>query len=196
MPLFRFFMLLSLVVWIGGIVFFAAVVAPAVFSVLPTRHLAGLVVNRSLILLHWIGVVSGGVFLVSSLFHSYLAYGNARPLAVRNLLLACMLGLTLVSQVVVAPRMAALRAEMGEIDLVAVSDPRRVEFNRLHQWSTRLEGGVPGGALRNRPRVGDSGCAGGCGKALSGGKPAFIFCLKGTHSPENRPLPHRVLSSS
>jgi hypothetical protein len=142
MSLLRFLMLLSLVVWIGGIVFFAAVVAPAVFSVLPTRHLAGLVVNRSLTLLHWIGVVSGVVFLASSLLHSYLANGSAQPLALRNLLLACMLGLTLASQVMVAPRMAALRAEMGEIDAVAVSDPRRVEFNRLHQWSTRLEGGV------------------------------------------------------
>ena len=28
---------------------------------------------------------------------------------------------------------------MGEIDKVAASDARRVEFNALHQWSTRLE---------------------------------------------------------
>jgi hypothetical protein len=35
--------------------------------------------------------------------------------------------------------MAALRAEMGEIDQVAPTDARRVEFNNLHQWSTRIE---------------------------------------------------------
>ena len=40
MSVLRFFMLLSLVVWLGGIIFFAFVVAPTVFSVLPTRHLA------------------------------------------------------------------------------------------------------------------------------------------------------------
>jgi uncharacterized membrane protein len=139
MSLLRFLMLLSLVVWVGGIVFFASVVAPAVFSVLPTRHLAGLVVNRSLTLLHWMGVVSAGVFLICSFYHAYLATGNAQPFALRNLLVAGMLALTLASQLVVAPRMAALRVEMGEIDRVAPSDARRVEFNRLHQWSTRLE---------------------------------------------------------
>jgi hypothetical protein len=35
--------------------------------------------------------------------------------------------------------MAALRAEMGEIDKIPVTDPRRVAFNHLHQWSTGLE---------------------------------------------------------
>ena len=49
----RFLMLLSLVVWIGGLIFFAFVLAPTVFAVLPTRQLAGNVVNRSLGILHW-----------------------------------------------------------------------------------------------------------------------------------------------
>jgi len=42
-------MLLSLVIWIGGLIFFAFVLAPTVFnpSVLPTRQLAGNVVSRS-----------------------------------------------------------------------------------------------------------------------------------------------------
>ena len=139
MSVLRFLMLLSLVVWVGGIVFFAAVVAPAVFSVLPTRHFAGLVVSRSLTLLHWIGVVSGGIFLICSFYHAYLSTGNAQPAAPRNALIAIMILLTLASQMMVAPRMSALRAEMGEIDLVAPTDARRVEFNRLHQWSTRIE---------------------------------------------------------
>jgi hypothetical protein len=141
MSFLRFFMLLSLVVWIGGIIFFAFVVAPALFSVLPTRHLAGLVVARSLSLLHWIGVVAGGVFLVCSLLESH-ATGSAQLLAARNLLVALMMGLTLVSQTVVAPKMAALRAGMGEIDQIPAADARRLAFNQLHQWSTGLEGAV------------------------------------------------------
>jgi hypothetical protein len=136
MTVLRFLMLLSLAVWVGGIVFFAFVVAPTVFSVLPTRHLAGLVVTRSLGLLHWIGVAAGAVFLASSLI------GGARLFAPRHLLVAVMMVLTVISQLGVSRRMQALREQMGEIDSVAATDPRRVEFNRLHAWSTRIEGGV------------------------------------------------------
>ena len=67
MAFLRFLMLLSLIVWMGGLIFFSFVVAPTVFSVLPARHLAGSVVSRSLSALHWIGIVSGIVFLVSSM---------------------------------------------------------------------------------------------------------------------------------
>jgi hypothetical protein len=38
--------------------------------------------------------------------------------------------------------MVALRASMGEIDTRAVDDPMRVQFDALHVWSVRLEGGV------------------------------------------------------
>jgi uncharacterized membrane protein len=47
MSFLRYLMLLSLIVWLGGLIFFSFVVAPTVFSVLPTRHLAGNVVSRS-----------------------------------------------------------------------------------------------------------------------------------------------------
>ncbi len=64
----RFLMLLSLVVWIGSIIFFAAVLAPTVFAVLPTRQLAGQVVSRSLGIMHWMGIVSGVAFLICSIW--------------------------------------------------------------------------------------------------------------------------------
>jgi hypothetical protein len=128
----RFLMLLSLVVWVGGIIFFAFVVAPALFSVLPTRQLAGSVVTRCLGALHWIGVGCGVTFLVCSLL-------DGKTAMLRNGLIVGMLALTLVSQIVVGGKMQRLRADMGDIDSVAVSDARRVEFNALHQWSTRLE---------------------------------------------------------
>ena len=35
--------------------------------------------------------------------------------------------------------MAALRVQMGDIDLAPATDARRAAFNQLHQWSTRLE---------------------------------------------------------
>jgi hypothetical protein len=142
MALLRVLTLLSLVVWIGGIAFFAFVLAPTVFSVLPTRHLAGAVVTRSLTSLHWIGMVSAVVFLCSSMLHRYLAQGSAQPLAARHLLVMAMFVLTLFSQFYILRHMSELRSRMGEIDKVAVEDPLRVEFNRWHVWSTRVEGTV------------------------------------------------------
>jgi len=138
----RFFMLLALVVWIGGIIFFAAAVARTVFKVLPTHHLAGAVVTRSLGILHWMGIVCAIVFLITSMLHTYSARGAAHPLAPRHVLVYVMLVLTLISQFVVSAKMAALRAAMGEIDLVPIADARRIAFNQLHAWSTRLESGV------------------------------------------------------
>jgi uncharacterized membrane protein len=142
MSILRFLMLLSLVVWIGGIIFFAFGVAPTVFKVLPTRHLAGAVVTRSLAILHWMGIVSGVVFVVSSMAYTHATRGVAEPFAPRHLVIYAMLVLTVMSQFVVAPQMVALRTQMVVIDDVPPTDARRVEFNRLHVWSTRLESAV------------------------------------------------------
>ena len=138
----RALMLLALIVWIGGIVFFAFVEAPTVFTVLPTRELAGNVVSRSLAALHWMGLISGLVFLFCSIVYNQMKHADARLFSAAHVLLFVMLALTAVSQFRLTPRMQALRAEMHTIDNVPVSDARRVEFNRLHEWSTRAEGGV------------------------------------------------------
>ena len=139
MSFLRFLMLLSLIVWVGGLIFFP-VVAQTAFSVLPSRHLAGNVVGRSLGILHWMGIVSGLVFLLSSLIYSRLATGDAHPFAARNVLICLMLGLTLFSQFGITPRMDAQRASIqGEIDSVPSDNPARMQFDSLHVWSTRIE---------------------------------------------------------
>ena len=143
MAILRFLMLLSLVVWLGGLIFFAFVLAPTVFSgILPTRHMAGAVVNRSLTALHWMGIASGIVFAATSMAYSYSTRGMAEPLAVRHILVYLMLALTIASQFGISPKMQALRTEMVVVDNVSQDDPRRVEFNRLHVWSSNLEKGV------------------------------------------------------
>ena len=144
MSFIRFFMLLSLVVWVGGIIFFAFVMAPTVFhpGILPTRQLAGNVVSRSLTILHWMGLACGVVFVAMSMFQSRLVDGVAHPFAARNLLVYAMIILTLVGMFCVGTRMLALRQQMVTIDEVPHDDARRVEFNRLHVWSTRIEGCV------------------------------------------------------
>ena len=62
-----------------------------------------------------------------------------RPAALAVIL---MLALTLASQRIVIPRMDVLRAEMVSVDTTPASNPRRVEFDRLHGISVDLEGAV------------------------------------------------------
>jgi Domain of unknown function (DUF4149) len=144
MSFLRFLMLLSLVAWLGGIIFLAFVEAPTVFSpgLLPTRQAAGSIVGRSLELLHYMAIASGIVFLTASMIYSSMVNGNAKPLATRHLLIVLMLMLTLTSQFAITPKMHAIRNEAGVIDNLAVDDPKRKEFDRLHFWSEKIEGAV------------------------------------------------------
>jgi len=142
MSFLRFLMLLSLICWIGGLIFFAFVLAPTAFSVLPTTHLAGNVVGRALGKLHWIGFVSGIVYLGSSMLYSRFTDGTAHVFAARHVLLCLMLALTLVSQFGIIPRMDTLRASLGEVSAVPVDNPEGVQFDALHAWSTRVESAV------------------------------------------------------
>jgi uncharacterized membrane protein len=144
MSFLRFLMLLSLVVWIGGLIFFAFVLAPTVFApgVLPNTHLAGNIVGRALGKLHWIAIVSGIVFLISSLFYSYLTSGTPHVFALRHVLICLMLALTLFSQFWIIPRMDTLRASVNDFAAVPLDDPARVQFDALHVWSTRVESAV------------------------------------------------------
>ncbi|MGB8888688.1 MAG: DUF4149 domain-containing protein [Candidatus Korobacteraceae bacterium] len=140
----RFLMLLSLVIWIGGLIFFAFVLAPTVFNpnILPTRQLAGNVVNRSLGILHGMAISCGVIFAITSMIDSCVVNGAAQPFAARNLLIYLMIILTLIGMFAIASKMQVLRQQMGVIDEVPHDDARRVEFNRLHVWSTRIEGTV------------------------------------------------------
>jgi uncharacterized membrane protein len=121
MTFLRFLMLLALVVWIGGIILFAFVVAPALFSgLLPTRQLAGLVVTRVLGNLHWMAIVCAAVFLLASLGWNAVAAGATRPLALKHVLIAAMLGLTLISQFAITPRMGGVPAKRFPSASIAV----------------------------------------------------------------------------
>jgi uncharacterized membrane protein len=142
MSFLRYLMLLSLIVWLGGLIFFAFVLAPTAFAVLPSRHLAGSVVGRSLGSLHGMAIIAGLIFLASSILYSRLSKGTPHVFAARHVLICLMLALTLISQFGVIPRMDALRASIGEIDSVPPDNPARMQFDALHVWSTRVEGGV------------------------------------------------------
>lgn len=144
MSFLRFLMVLSLVAWIGGLIFFAFVLAPTVFApgVLPNTHLAGNIVGRALGKLHWIAIVSAFIFLGSSMLYARMIDGTPQVFALRHVLIFLMLGLTLLSQFWIIPRMDMLRATAGDFATVAVDNPVRAQFDALHVWSTRVEGAV------------------------------------------------------
>jgi uncharacterized membrane protein len=140
MSFLRFFMLLALIVWIGGIIFFAFVEAPTLFTVLPTTRMAGDVVSVSLAKLHWMGLISGIVFLTSSLLYNWQKHVQLRVFALSHIFILLMMALTAYSQFGITPRMRQLRAEMAKAD--AWHDSDQIEFTALHQLSTWTEGGV------------------------------------------------------
>ena len=135
-------MLLSLIVWIGGIIFFAFVLAPTLFHVLPTTKLAGDVVNATLGKLHWMGLISALVFLAASLLYNWQQHVQIRPFLATHVFVVLMLALTAVSQFGITPRMRDLRATLQTVNNLDWNDSRRLEFDRLHAWSTKIEGGV------------------------------------------------------
>jgi len=141
MTLVRFFMLLALATWLGALIFFP-VVAQTSFTVLPTAHLAGLVVRSTLIDLHWMGIVAGIIFLACSLIDNRLTVGRTRVFALSHVIMIFMLALTVISQFVVIPRMDVLRITAGEISALPASNPIRAQFDSLHASSTRIETAV------------------------------------------------------
>lgn len=146
----RSFILIGLVIWVGGLLFFAGVLAPVAFgSVMPMfpdaatgLHVAGTVVRISLVRLHDIGVVTGAILVLLCIVER-MARTTRRSIGPQLVLLAAMLGLTAYSQWSIIPRMDALRVQAGAaLDNPAASSPAKVDFNRLHGLSTNLEGVV------------------------------------------------------
>src|SRR5271155_2859848 len=91
--------LLSLITWLGGLIFFGAVLAPVAFTHLPSTHDAGLVVGASLRILHIIGFVCGGVLILTTLARDR----TARAVGFTAITVA-MLALTSYSQFSIIPR--------------------------------------------------------------------------------------------
>jgi hypothetical protein len=89
--------------------------------------------------LHTLGVVAAVLYLFASIALAQSFKGFVRPAAIGVML---MLLLTLASQRLVTPKLAALRAQMGSVAATPKTDPLRVEFDRLHGISVKIEGAV------------------------------------------------------
>jgi len=135
MNLLKFFLFLSLGLWLGAIVFFTAGEAPTILRLAPTRELGGAIINQSMVRLHNLGFACGVIFLIASLGLSRLQHGELRAAQPSNIFIVIMLALTLYSQLSVLPAIAALR-------VAAPTQQQLDAFMHLHTVSVALEGAV------------------------------------------------------
>ncbi|MEO6390757.1 MAG: DUF4149 domain-containing protein [Pyrinomonadaceae bacterium] len=128
------FRLLAIGLWLGAAIFFSFSLAPSVFSILPSRELAGAVVQRNLTVINLGGVFVGALVLLlgipsRSLAHKLLWW-------VQGIMLTLMTVAAAIGHWIIAARLREFRAQMGRpIELLPVSDPVRVAFDQLHGYS-------------------------------------------------------------
>jgi uncharacterized membrane protein len=134
--------LFAMVAWVGGLVFFAFVVAPVAFHSLSSAHEAGLVVGGTLRVLHWIGLIGGATFYVATALLWFRAEVPARvSFAIQLVLTGVMMAVTAYSQFRILPAMEQDRVLAGgEVETASIENAGRVDFERLHVLSERLEG--------------------------------------------------------
>ncbi len=131
----RFVQVIALGTWVGSIIYFI-VITQGIFGVLQSRDQTGLMVGYSLARLHYLGMVAAVLYLVAGLALAQSVKAFLQPAMIGVVL---MLALTLVTQMRVLPRLAELRTEMVSVDSTPKDNLLRVEFDRLHKTSVRIE---------------------------------------------------------
>jgi hypothetical protein len=140
----RYAYVLALVLWLGGMAAAGLIAAPTIFAVLeswnPTtgRVLAGDVFGAILARMNTVAYVAALV-MFAVLTVQRLLGPRPRSYGVRVALIAAMLASTVYSGMVIASRIDELQATVtGPMNQLPADDPRRVEFDHLHQLSTSL----------------------------------------------------------
>ena len=144
MILLRYLYVVALVIWVGGLIVAGALVAPSVFGVLQAwnasqgRVLAGQVFGEVLMRLTWLSYAMGAVMFVTLTLHRLL---GARPVkyGIRVGIMGVMLVMMLVTGFYLIPEVNTLQAQVaGPMSALPDTDPRRLEFDRLHGLSNIL----------------------------------------------------------
>lgn len=134
--------LVLLGMWLGAALYFSAIVAPSAFAVLRSyqslnaAEIAGAIVNRNLGAINLSGFVIGIVLLVTG----FIKFRKVpRPALMIEMISVTALSLaTAVGNWIIAPKLRALRLTLqAPIDQLAVTDPRRISFDKLHAYSVK-----------------------------------------------------------
>ena len=144
MSFLRFAALLILAIWIGGLVALGGIAAPTVFDVLETldphagRDLAGRVFGAIFEQFQRFSWVLGGVLMLL-LFLRRVLGPPPRLFNLRLVALTIMLGVSLTTSLVIAPRIVEIRnGSPAGVSALPGDDPRKLEFGRLHGMSNAL----------------------------------------------------------
>lgn len=141
----RYVALLTLVVWIGGLAVLGAIAAPVAFDITAARHvpearlLAGALFGE---MLRRFTLVSygAGILLLLTLFARRILGPRPHRWGIRTAIAALMLLASAYAGVVIAARINVLQQQIGVApSSLSETDPRRVEFGRLHGLSTALQ---------------------------------------------------------
>ncbi|MFP5229946.1 MAG: DUF4149 domain-containing protein [Acidobacteriota bacterium] len=145
--LIRTLLWLALIVWFGALLFFP-ITAWASFSTVADTHVAGTIVRKCLVVLHHEGLFAGGLIVVLLAVGYLTRTFRMSTVSIGVVVTLLMLGCTAWSQFGIMPRMEKDRiAAGGAIDSVPKTDPRHVDFDRLHNVSTDVEEAVMLGGL-------------------------------------------------
>jgi len=130
----------ALIVWLGAEIFFPVVAAITFVTLQPDTHTAGAIVGHLLTILHHMGLVCGVVALaLLALAPAWSIYQSKTVLA-PMVLLVLMIGCTCYSQFHVIPQMERARiAAGGDVSAADPTNASRIEFNKLHVMSERVE---------------------------------------------------------
>lgn len=133
---------LSMVVWVGGLIFFAFVEAPTAAHIMGTTRQFALLIAGSIGSINSIGYRSGMVFILCSLLEWQRAAPRTRKLLAVELPLAIVMFVAvLYVQRGIVPAMERDRgAANGDIQTLAEDNPVRAHFDRLHATSEKVEG--------------------------------------------------------
>jgi hypothetical protein len=153
MFLLRYLYILALVIWLGGMVVAGAIVAPSIFEVLAERNVAestvlgGAVFGEVLRRIHLLGYAMGAVMFIALTIRRLI---GSRPVGygIRAGIIGAMLVFSMYSGHMTDPQVARITRDAGvPMASLPATDARRVEFDKLHQYSTWLFGLAAFGGL-------------------------------------------------
>ncbi len=123
--------LLLIALWLGAAIFFGFSLAKSAFEILPSREMAASVVSANLSVLNYAGLIIGVIMLLSSFISAKGVVGWIERVLLLIFTIACAIG-----QFVILYQISHIRAEVGRpIEELSTSEPLRIAFDSLHQYS-------------------------------------------------------------
>lgn len=169
----RILRLLALSIWLGGIVFFGAVVAPGAARIFGTTERFADFIGHSILMLHMMGIYCGIAMLVALRFLNNRAF---KPLWQGGLILL-MLVLTFVSnRAIILPMEHDRQLAGGNISIMLADSPIRKDFDARHEWSTKVEGTILFLGIGLAALI---GCEAGLRERITTAPPKKVFDLSG-----------------